>query len=78
MARNQWSRGQVRRKRLPVLSVTEDERDAVLKYCTRTRMSFADVVRAGLVALGILDVGSLEDLPDTFAEHVRKMREGGR
>lgn len=76
MARNQWSRGQVRRHRLPVVSVTQDERDRVEKYCSRTRISFADVVRAGLVALSILDPASLEDLPTAFAEHVKKMREG--
>lgn len=78
MARNQWSRGQVRRHRLPVVSVTADERDRVEKYCSRTRISFADVVRAGLAALGILEVASLEDLPTAFAEHVKKMREGVR
>jgi len=58
--------------------VTADERDRVEKYCSRTRISFADVVRAGLAALGILEVASLEDLPTAFAEHVKKMREGVR
>lgn len=74
MQRNQWSKGQVRRYRLPVIAISADERKRVEEYCDRTRTSIADLVRAGLVALGVFELASLDGLPDAIAQHVQKLR----
>lgn len=72
--RNQWSKGQVRTAKLPIVSVTSDERVKVERAMDHTRLAFAQLIRAGLVAIGVLDKDSMYDLPEEYAERVMRAR----
>lgn len=61
MARgNQWTASHPRLHRLPGLAVTEDERRLVYELSTKyPRLTLADVIRLGLVAMGAFKQESL-------------------
>ncbi len=69
-ARNQYTSGGMRTKRLPTMAVSELERQLVERSAIELRLTMAQLVRCGLVLLGVLDTASLEDLPEAIAAQI--------
>lgn len=76
--RNQYTSGARRPERLPIVPVTHQEHDLVDEYCSVHHLSYAQAVRSGLVALGVLRPDSLHDLEQAFADDVLQIRQGRR
>jgi hypothetical protein len=76
--KNQYAAGARRPERLPIVPVTHKEHDLVDEYCSVHHLSYAQAVRSGLVALGVLTPDTLYDLPRPFAELVLGLTHGGR
>lgn len=68
--KNQHSGGVLRCKRLPTMAVSEYERERVEQEAHRLHMTMAQLVRCGLVLLGVLDTGSLDDVDTAIAAQI--------
>ncbi len=71
-AKNQYTGGSQRTRRLPTMAVSELERRLVEDAAVELRLTMAQLVRCGLVLLGVLDTSSLDDLPEAIAAQVSR------
>jgi hypothetical protein len=67
---NQYTKGTVRGVRIPSVSVTKMERVALEDAARTHRITMSQIIRCGLVLMGVLDTSSLDDLPEAIAERV--------
>lgn len=68
--RNQYSGGKLRDRRMPTMAVSEMERTAIEVESDRLRLTMAQLVRCGLVLLGVFDTTSLDDIPEEYAAQI--------
>jgi hypothetical protein len=77
--RNQYAKGMVRPERLPIVPVSKAEKAMVERCAELQRVTLAQVMRAGLVTLGVLSEDSLYDLPTQWRiEIVALLEQRGR
>lgn len=68
--RNQFTGGTLRDRRIPTMAVSEYERECIEAQAEQVRLTMAQLVRCGLVLLGVLDTGSLDDIPEAIAAQI--------
>jgi ribosome biogenesis protein Tsr3 len=70
-SKNQHSIGGRRKRRLPVIAVTDDEKQALVDCCAEWRVNQAEAMRAALYIAGIFAEESLSDLPSGMIAHIK-------
>lgn len=78
MQSNQYVKGSKRPLRLPIVPVSGLEKNLVNQAIEQQRITYAQLQRAGLVALGVLPLDSLHDLPRRYREEIAAMVLGRR
>lgn len=68
--RNQYTGGTLRVRRIPTMAVSDTERKAIETAAQAAHMTMAQLVRCGLVLLGVLDTASLDDVDVAVATQI--------